>query len=354
MRENILQANSAVRQTVLVVVFLAALAGAAWWLYNHPPSFDWALFGRMVASLDWGWVALSAALCLLTYVGRALRWAVLMRPVKPNPSLWNLFKATAIGFTALVLLGRAGEFVRPVLIAAKEGVTVSSQLAAWILERVYDLLIALVFFGFALSQVKRSDAKLGEGLAWALETGGTVAWIASMACLGVLVAFRNIGDKFRKRILEALAFLPPGYLRRVETTLDAFVEGAASTRSLRAVLEVISYTVLEWVLIAGCYICLMRAFPDLHHFSILDILMVMGFIAFGSVVQLPGIGGGVQVVSAVVLREIFGLGWESASGVAMAIWFITFVVVVPIGLPLALQEGLRWSQLRSMGQQVKL
>ena len=39
-----------------------------------------------------------------------------------------------------MLLGRPGEFVRPYLIAVKERVPVTSQLAIWVLERIFDLL----------------------------------------------------------------------------------------------------------------------------------------------------------------------------------------------------------------------
>jgi hypothetical protein len=83
----------------------------------------------------------------LTYVGRALRWRVLIRPVKAHPNLWNLFTGTAIGFTAIVLFGRPGEMVRPYIISLKERLSFSSQMAAWLVERMYDLMMALLIFG---------------------------------------------------------------------------------------------------------------------------------------------------------------------------------------------------------------
>ena len=38
----------------------------------------------------------------------------------------------------MVILGRAGELVRPYLISLKEQVPFSSQMAAWLLERILD------------------------------------------------------------------------------------------------------------------------------------------------------------------------------------------------------------------------
>jgi len=86
-------------------------------------------------------VAISLVPIFGTYYGRALRWAVFLKPLKQKPSLGNLFSATVIGFAAITVFGRPGEFVRPYLIALKERVPVPSQMAAWILERMFDLLV---------------------------------------------------------------------------------------------------------------------------------------------------------------------------------------------------------------------
>ena len=114
-------------------------------------SFDWKLAFASLERLNWGWLLLTIVLILASYYGRALRWAIFLKPLKPNPSIVNLLSATIIGYSAITLFGRPGEFVRPYLIAMKEGVPVASQIAAWVLERIFDLLMALLVFGFALS-----------------------------------------------------------------------------------------------------------------------------------------------------------------------------------------------------------
>ena len=61
-------------------------------------------------------------------------------------------------------------------------------------------------------------------------------------------------------------------------------------------------------------------------------MILLGFVAFGSVVQIPGVGGGMQIATVLVLTEFFGIGLEAASGIALVLWIITFVAIVPIGL----------------------
>src|SRR5580765_4621200 len=190
---------------------LAALALGVWLLCARPieaPAFDWRLAGGVFTRIHWGWVGISLIPLFSTYLGRALRWAVFLRPLKPNPSLRNLLSATVVGFTAITLFGRPGEFVRPYLIARKEEVPVASQLAAWVLERIFDLLMALLLFAFALTQVRSSDLHVGEKLAWVLAAGGKVGGTLGVAILLVLLSLRHFAEPLRLRLVGALRHLP--------------------------------------------------------------------------------------------------------------------------------------------------
>jgi hypothetical protein len=69
---------------------------------------------------------LSIAVIYFCYAIRALRWMRFSRYVKPM-TFWNVYGLTLAGFAALFLLGRAAEPVRPLLIARKERVPVSSM-----------------------------------------------------------------------------------------------------------------------------------------------------------------------------------------------------------------------------------
>jgi len=310
--------------------------------------FDWRAFRATLLSLQWWWLAASGASVIAGYYGRALRWRVLMRPVKANPSLWNLFTATVIGFSAITILGRPGEFVRPYLIAAKEKVSTSSQMAALVLERIYDVLIVLAIFGFALSRVRRSGVALGPALSWVFAAGGWLVGALSVAFLALLAAFRHFSVALRRLLLRALSRLPERQYKSADRLITAFVQGVESTKSQKAMLLVIWYTILEWGTIAVTTFCVMRAFGSVLRFGWLDVLIFLGFLAFGAVVQIPGVGGGMQVVSVLVLTELFRIPLEISTSVALVLWFISFVMVLPLGAALALHEGVRWRTLKPL------
>jgi len=312
--------------------------------------FDWRLASAGFLRLHWSWLALALVPIFSTYGVRALRWSVFLRPLKANPSLSNLLSATVIGFTAITLFGRPGEFVRPYLIALKERVPATSQFAAWVLERIFDLLMALLLFGFALTKVQASGMQVSPNLEWVLVFGGRIVAALCIAILVVLLSFRHLAEPVRRRLMAYLRFLPESRFLKIERLVAAFVQGVESTRSDGALAAVFLYSVLEWALVTACYWCLAKAFSGLIEMNLVDILIFMGFVSFGAAVQIPGIGGGMQVASVLVLTELFGVKLELATSFSLLIWILSFVVVVPVGLALAVKQGLDWQSLRKIGQ----
>lgn len=290
---------------------------------------------------------------LASYYGRALRWAVFLKPLKKKPSVWNLLSATVIGFTAITLFGRPGELVRPYLIARKEQVPLSSQLATLLLERIFDLLMALLLFGFALAQVNSSGVAVGPRLSSILTIGGKLLGFVAIVLLIVLLSFRHLAEPARRRVTDALRFLPEHHFRRAEKLVAAFVQGVESTRSDAALVAMVAYSFLEWGLVIACYVCLAASFQGLH-LTFVDVIIFLGFVSFGSAIQLPGVGGGIQVASVLVLTELFRARLEVATSFALLVWIITFVAIVPFGLVLALREGLEWRSLRQIGREVSM
>lgn len=336
-----------------------ALAVAALLLFFHlrsaASSFDWALAGRSFVHVDWRWLLVSLVPIGASYYGRALRWTVFLRPLKSKPNIGNVFSATVIGFSAIALFGRPGEFVRPYLIAVKERVPVPSQISAWALERIFDFLIALLVFAFSLTQLATAHIHSGSKMVVVLEFGGRLVAAGAVGVLVLILCLRHFSDPFHRKLLSWLrAVLPDSQLPKAEKLLLSCVQGVESTRSDSALLSILGYSIIEWALIALCYWCLAQSFSGVIHLTLVDVIVFMGFVTFGAAVQLPGIGGGMQVAAVVVLTEMFGVRLELAAAFAMFLWLLSFVAVVPFGLGLALKEGLDWRGLRRLGRETAL
>src|SRR3977135_133671 len=152
---------------VYAVVFLV-LAVLVYLQFRTWQNFEWARF-RETRPQKWNHVLHGIALIYLAYVVRAIRWKIFLRPVRPQASSVSLVAPTIIGFTGLALLGRPGEMIRPYLIARKENLSFSSQLAVWAIERIFDigafacLLVMAIFLTSGPRQFVEYYPKFREG-----------------------------------------------------------------------------------------------------------------------------------------------------------------------------------------------
>ena len=139
------------KKYVVYAVVFVVLAVLVYLQFRTWRNFDWARF-RETRPQHWMHIVHGVALIYLAYVIRAFRWKIFLKPVRPKAKSLSLVVPTVIGFTGLALLGRPGELIRPYLIARRQNLPFSSQLAVWTVERIFDIgayavmLVAAIFF----------------------------------------------------------------------------------------------------------------------------------------------------------------------------------------------------------------
>ena len=89
----------------------------------------------------------------------------------------------------------------------------------------------------------------------------------------------------------------------------------------------------------------------LAHMTVSKVLLLMGSSMLGSLIQLPGVGGGSQLATISALQHIFDASHELAASCGILLWLATFVSVVPIGLLLAHRERLSLRKLSEESEQ---
>lgn len=321
--------------------FLSLIIILSWRYYSK---FQWQLFFRTLENLDPRWVAAGAALALASYLGRAMRWKVMMLPA--HSSFRRLIAATLMGFTAVVLLGRAGEVVRPVLIARQEKSTVAAQLAIWLMERLYDLLLILLLFGIGLAEAGSLSLAPNSRLTPVLRVGGGLVALAAGAASALLYVLGRHPGNMHTQLLKVVSFLPERMLCRVSRTFDSFLHGARSVGKPKVLAASLALTVVEWAVILAAFWCYFHADPASHGLRLLDVAVYLGFVSVGNIVQLPGIGGGVQIASIIVLTELFHMPVEVAIGLSLLVWAGSALIVLPFGIPMAIAGHVKLFEIR--------
>src|SRR5229473_2108498 len=144
------------------------------------------------------------ALCLVASYGcyaiRSLRWEVFQRNLGPS-HFWRIYAMTLAGFSAIFLLGRAGEPARPILLARKEKLPVSGLFGIYVLERLFDAASAAVIaaIGLLLFQNHATAGEMTGTLQTAAKTTGSILFAGVLAAAAILIYLRLHGTALLER-----------------------------------------------------------------------------------------------------------------------------------------------------------
>lgn len=323
-----------------VIVFLI-LAILVYLQYRHWRAFDWGTFWSQLHRIKTIHVLHAIAYVYIAYVLRALRWKIFIRPVRPKVKAFELIAPMMIGFTGLALLGRAGEFIRPYLVARRADLSFSSQLAVWAVERVFDVgafavLIALaIFLPSALQSIPhpeyyRQFRDAGFVLVLAVTVAGAMAVLIS----------RN-GDAIAQWVEKRFSHLASGLGHRLAQKVREFGTGLKTIHQPLSLLLVALLSLFIWYITALAYKEVTHSYGvDALEIPVSQLLILMGASMAGSMLQLPAVGGGSQMATIATLSAVFDVPAEMAASCGIMLWLVTFASVVPTGLALAHHERL--------------
>lgn len=283
---------------------------------------------------------------MATYALRALRWRYMLEPIGPA-KLSDAFRTTVIGFAASFLLpARAGEFLRPYLMARRSGWSATAGFATIVLERVFDMVTVLVLFAAFLLVFDSSEAAVDAGLYRALEVGGVVAAGAAVAVLAVffiLVSHRAALDWMTGTIRRVLpARLGDGVVRLVEM----FVTGLGVVREPRRALVTIALSLPLWLSIAAGIWLVSRAFGIAIPYT--GSFLLMAILVIGVAVPTPGAVGGFHEAFRLGATAFYAVPNDRAVGAALVLHAISFVPVTLLGILFMAQEGLSLGRMRRL------
>lgn len=338
------------------LILLIALVALAFFLYKFRNSitlqgFHWSTVAESLRHANLALLALGIVTIYACFAIRSLRWMRFCRAIGPT-RFWHVYPTTLMGFTCTFLLGRAGEPIRPVLIAKKDSLPVAPMFGIYVLERVSDMAATAVLAGASLLMFERSGRNLGANdplLARAREAG-VLLLVALVAAVLFLIYFRHYGGAWLERRLQNPKWRV-GWREKAAVLMEGFSDGLQGIRTWADLGVLIVYTAIHWVLVACVYLWVAHAFGGaLAQLTYSGAVLVLAFGMVGSAVQLPGVGGGAQLATFLVLTLIFGVDKGSAATMSIVVWLIGFASSCFVGLPLLFREGWSMGELRRMAQ----
>lgn len=329
------------KRTLVTVAVVAVLCLLVYLQVHAWTTFKWEKFWKHTKDVNPWYVALSVGIIYFLYVLRAVRWRIFLKPICATTTR-RLLAPQFIGFAGLALLGRPGEMIRPYLVARKESVTFSSQVAIWLVERVFDtgsvavIFVLLVFWGDPFWNQLQQD-RLRE----VVHDSEILMFAFAGILLAAAVILRQRGYTIAEHLQKRLEKRSARVARGLRTKIVAFTDGLQTIRDWTSFLQLLSLSLFMWALVAVSYWLITHAYGGrLAELGPSSILVLMVVAMFGSMIQLPGVGGGSQLATIAVLTWLFGVDNEVAVSCGMLIWLATFMSVIPMGLLLAHRERL--------------
>lgn len=322
------------RQWVVGLFVLAALLALVVWGRGRI-HFDFADFRTQLATANWGRIGIGVACIYLGYVLRAVRWALFVRPNKKVPAL-SLLGTQVIGFTAVALIGRVADPVRPYLVARKTEMPLSTQIAVYVVERLFDAGSMALMFSMAILLTAWFGAPGDLPHPELVKSAGSWGMVLTVAGAAFLVVVRLSGEMVAGFFERALGIFSKKLGHAAGHKIRAFHAGLDTMRSLGDFLLAAALSLGMWLLIAASYLETARAFvasPPLATMTPAKCVLLMVVSGVTSIIQLPVLGWFTQIgLVAAALTQFFNVTPEAATAGAATLLLVTFLSIVPVGL----------------------
>ncbi|MGB9915650.1 MAG: lysylphosphatidylglycerol synthase transmembrane domain-containing protein [Candidatus Bathyarchaeales archaeon] len=169
------------------------------------------------------WLVVSALVIVPAYAVKALRWKLLLKPVKNGTHVSNAFWSTALGSMVNTLIPiRIGEFARAYVLGEKEKTGFAPAFSSIIVERTLDL-IGLLTIGVATMLIVSTQTSLDQLVANIF----TAVALLIIAILAVIVVGTKKEAAIIKIVMQVTSKIPfvKKYSARIAEFASSLIKG---------------------------------------------------------------------------------------------------------------------------------
>jgi uncharacterized protein (TIRG00374 family) len=309
---------------------------------------DWNAMGRALRAADPIYLCGVVLVTLVTYAARAWRWGFLLAPLARVP-FPRLFSATVIGFMTGLLIPRAGEVVRPYLVARQFPVSTSAGFASIVLERLVDLITVLLLFALYLYVLPTPSAQTHGPLLGVLKIAGAAAGAGALVILVVLLAWHRHSETAMRLADRVLRPFPARFASAVSRGVRSFGEGLAVLKASPSHLAaILAQSLVVWLLLGLGLYWNNRAFGLRLPYH--TTFLLLAFLTVGVAIPTPGTVGGFHAFYRAALTQAYGVDSDVAAAAGIAAHALGNLPVLLLGLVFLGREGLTVGKVANMSE----
>jgi glycosyltransferase 2 family protein len=325
----------------LIFLFITLLI--LWWFGR---GLDLTQIWSHVQNADWRLIVGAVLFVCITYLIRAYRWKTFLAPLS-NAPLRDVFAATTVGFSAIFLLGRAGEIIRPAYLPLNNPeVNVGASFITIMVERVYDMSAVIILFALNLIWFNPpGDLALYNQV----RKIGLVMLAGAVLGIAILIAFKMNSAKMLSWFNSILNRLP-SFLSKIGRAIVGLLEQLAKALSVlvdtRELMMTVGWTTLLWGAIVIANWLVLRAFG--LYFGLPETIFVLGGALVGSLMPTPGGGAGAFHAATAGVLIFLGAHREQAWAAATVLNLVVFAPALIFGLYYFLRSDVQFSRLQNL------
>jgi uncharacterized protein (TIRG00374 family) len=298
------------------------------------------------------WLLLAAVgVATFGFFIRALRWKVLLAPVRSDTRLRSRFAGVSIGFMANNLLpARVGEFARAYAFSRMEPVTASAAFGTLVVERFMDGVVLLLFLILPIfTEGFPEGGALSRGAGGAVLKGGLVLVSIVLLVLIVLAAWPRACARAAR---ASARFMPKSVSAPLLAGLDAFLGSIAIMRNPRLLALGFAWTLGFWAWHGISFWLAMLAF-DIHT-GFISAIFTEALVGFGvALPAAPGFFGTFHFAANVALSDVYGVPEAQSLAFAFGYHFGGWVPITAIGLWYAWKLGMSLGEVGAAEERVE-
>ncbi len=327
----------------LGIAVTAACLAAALWGFDRD---DYAAIADSFRTADYRTLPVLLGLMAAFFWLKAVRWAMLLRPVRPAAPLSaaQVLPALMIGFMGNNLLpAHLGEVLRVFVLGRQYGLAKTPVFSTVILERVCDVAAILAILGWGLASVPEASPSLrGTGLVLA---GLLAVGLAGLVVYAVKTAWFV---RTAEWVLDRVPFLPAKIKSKAAELLEAGAVGMAALRSPRLAFWIAVTSLVQWGINTAMFHLSLVAFDIDRPPAVSAVLM--GAVAFG--VTVPSTPGFFGVIQAIFRAVLVPFGVDAGRALAASIYYhlTQWAAVTAVGLAFLQRTGLKLGQLEAAAE----
>ncbi len=269
-------------------------------------------------------------LIVLSYVTRAYRWQILLRPFKQIP-VKEIYSPLMIGFMGNIFPARAGEFLRAYLVGKKQGITFSGAFSTIIVERLFDLIMLLGLFVWVfVVNTEMFDPNLTfSGISvQSMAIGfGRICFILVCGLLAFMFLLVWQEEKVKSWIGWFIRPLPDKWKEKILFMVGEFALGCQIIKDKFALMQIILLSASTWFLIVAMYYPFYYAF-DLQTKTLSSVLILTVMVCILiTALPTPAFLGSYNAGVMIALHEIMGESEVTAVSFGMVVWAASFLVI---------------------------